>query len=208
MKCPYCVDSVHPAWQDAVLGKDGDYLIKAYRMNCPACGRLTINLMAMDGAGVQRANWMVHPKAVARSPLDDVIPDAFREDFREASVVLADSQKASAALSRRCLQAVLRDQGFDQHRLVDQIKAAIPTLPGYVADPLDYVRKLGNVAAHPTANEVTGEIVDIEPGEADALLGVLEDLFDHYYVKPEQSRLRAEALQERIKAAPPPDPAT
>jgi hypothetical protein len=51
-----------------------------------------------------------------------------------------------------------------------------------------------------------GEIVDVEPAEADALLGVLKVLFDHYYVEPEQARLRHEAPQARKTM--PPDAAT
>jgi hypothetical protein len=203
MKCPHCLVSFHEGWNSADTGQDGEYLIRTWWTNCPACGRLTLMFVASQASnGIEMHRWMVHPKVVARSPLDEVIPDAFREDFREATVVLADSPKASAALSRRCLQAILRKQGFSQHKLFDQIDAAMPSLPGYVADPLHYVRDLGNIAAHETTNKATGEIVDVEPGEADALLGVLEDLFDHYYVKPEQVRLRAEALAARKNSQP------
>jgi hypothetical protein len=52
---------------------------------------------------------IVHPKAIIRAPLPAELPDSFAEDYREACLVLTDSENASAAISRRCLQNLLRE---------------------------------------------------------------------------------------------------
>lgn len=86
----------------------------------------------------------------------------------EACLVLPDSPKASAAISRRCLQAVLRDAaGVKPADLSREIDEAMPHLPPYLADAIDAVRNVGNFAAHPVKSRSTGEVVDVEEGEAE-----------------------------------------
>ena len=51
---------------------------------------------------------MIYPKSGNR-PVPPEVPSNLAEDFIEACVVLSDSPKASAALSRRCLQTLLRE---------------------------------------------------------------------------------------------------
>jgi hypothetical protein len=98
------------------------------------------------------------------------------------------SPKASAALSRRCLQAVLREAGnANQHDLSKQIVAVMPHLPNSIAESIDYIRNIGNFAAHPMKDQSSGLIVEVEPGEAEWNLDVLDMLFDYYYVKPAQA---------------------
>jgi hypothetical protein len=41
--------------------------------------------------------------------------------------------------------------------------------------------------------------VDVEAGEADWLLDVLEELLDFYFVRPAASRRRREKLNEKLK---------
>ena len=45
----------------------------------------------------------------ARPPVPKEVPSHIAEDYKEAALVLNFSPKSSAALSRRCLQAVLRE---------------------------------------------------------------------------------------------------
>lgn len=66
------------------------------------------------------------PKAPSRAPLDKRVPDDLAEDYRQACLVLPDSPKASAALSRRCLQHLLRDTaGIKKRNLDEEIGEAI-----------------------------------------------------------------------------------
>jgi len=74
-------------------------------------------------------------------------------------------------------------------------------LPSGVADALDAAREIGNFAAHPTKSEHTGEVVDVEPGEAEWNLDVLDGLFDVFFVQPARLVGRKAALNEKLKAA-------
>jgi len=58
------------------------------------------------------------------------------------------------------------------------------SLPSYLMESLDAVRIIGNFAAHPIKSQATGEILDVEQGEAEWNLDVLESLFDYFFVQP------------------------
>jgi hypothetical protein len=47
----------------------------------------------------------------------------------------------------------------------------------------------------------TGEIIDVEPGEAEWLLNVLEGLFDHYFVQPAILAAKKDALNKKLADA-------
>jgi hypothetical protein len=127
------------------------------------------------------------------------VPTPIAEDYIEAALVLADSPKASAALSRRCLQAVLREAGHTKAKdLDDQIKEILQKLPSRIAEDVDAVRNVGNFAAHPSKSKNTGEIIDVEPAEAEWNLEVLELLFDYYYVQPEKNKERRASLNAKL----------
>jgi hypothetical protein len=70
-----------------------------------------------------------------------------------------------------------------------------------LADDLDAIRVLGNFAAHPIKSTNTGEIVEVEPGEAQWGLDVLNGLLDFYYVQAERSRMRREGLNRKLAEA-------
>ena len=139
-----------------------------------------------------------------RTPAPSVVPKPLQEDYNEACLVLADSPKASAALSRRCLQNILRDHAKVKHQnLVNEIEEAINSkqLPSHLVNDLHAIRAIGNFAAHPTKDTSTGEIVAVEPGEAEWLLDLLEGLFDFYFVGPAEAQKRRAALNAKLTAA-------
>jgi hypothetical protein len=147
---------------------------------------------------------LVYPKQVARTPLSPDVKEKYAADYREASLVLADSPKASAALSRRTLQLFLRDEAgvkpSDLSKEIDQVLAS-GTLPSHLAEAIDAIRILGNFAAHPLKSTNTGEILDVEPGEAEWLLDVLEELFDFYLVQPAILQRKRNALNKKLAEA-------
>jgi hypothetical protein len=114
---------------------------------------------------------------------------------------MEDSPMASAALSRRCLQHILRESaGVKAGTLaaeIDQVLNAA-SLPTLVAEGLDAVREIGNFAAHPTKSTSTGEIIDVEPGEAEWNLDVVEALMDIYYVQPVRMAAKKAALNRKL----------
>ncbi len=130
------------------------------------------------------------------------VPAHIAGDYKEAMAVLDISPKASAALSRRCLQALLKDAGnAAQDNLAKQIETAQKNLPPYLAQNIDAIRNIGNFAAHPTKAEDSGQIVEVEPGEAEWNLEVIEMLFDFYYVQLPKNEKMRDALNAKLKSA-------
>jgi hypothetical protein len=162
---------------------------------CPACGKAIIQAI------VNEERWLVVPRVDARRPMHESVPANLREDFLEAAAVLSISPKASAALARRCLQALLILQGAHSRDLKDQLDEIHPRLPSYVQSFVDNIRNLGNISAHPSQSHATGEILDVEPGEADWILELLEELFDHFYAKPAEAAARQSALSLKFADA-------
>jgi Domain of unknown function (DUF4145) len=143
---------------------------------------------------------MVWPKGIARAPVPPEVPPEIVEDYKEACLVLADSPKASAALSRRCLQNLLRGAGgVKPGDLFDEIQQVMDSksLPSALAQSIDAVRVTGNFAAHPIKSKNTGQVVPVEPHEAEWNLDVLESLFDFYFVLPARIQAKRDALNKK-----------
>ena len=141
------------------------------------------------------------PKAPSRVPIPKEVPIEFSGDYTEACLVLQDSPKASAALSRRCLQHILREKaGVKKSDLADEIQQVIDggKLPSHLTESLDAIRNIGNFAAHPIKSKSSGEVVDVEAGEADWNLDVLEALFDFFFVQPELIKKKRAALNQKL----------
>jgi hypothetical protein len=170
---------------------------------CPACEHYVVIVRAVKDFDEDAASeWMVYPKGSTRPSLPASVPDEFAADYREAAIVLTDSPKASAALSRRCLQHLLREKaGVKKADLSKEIQEVIDSrdLPTHLSEAIDAVRNHGNFAAHPLKSQSTGEVVDVEPGEAEWNLDVLDELFDHYFVQP--ARFEAQKAQLNAKLA-------
>lgn len=125
----------------------------------------------------------------------------FSKDYNEACLILTLSPKASAALSRRCLQNILREKaGVKKGDLANEIQQVIDSnkLPSHLSESIDAIRNIGNFAAHPLKSTATGEIVEVEPGEAEWLLDVLEALFDFYFVQPAILQAKRDALNKKL----------
>ncbi|WP_246409402.1 DUF4145 domain-containing protein [Kaistia hirudinis] len=100
------------------------------------------------------------------------------------------SPKASATLARRCLQGMIRDfAGISKSRLIDEIKelkrmANEDRAPKGVSidaiEAIDAVRQIGNIGAHMEAD--INIIVEVDPKEAEELIGLIELLFEEWYV--------------------------
>jgi len=144
---------------------------------------------------------MIYPLGGKRPTAPSEVQPDVAGDYADACLVESLSAKAAAALARRCLQNMLRGQGFTRADLNDQIEDAIKVLPTDLADHIDTIRVVGNFAAHPNKSQNTGEIVDVEPGEAEYSLDIIYELFDHYYVRPARLKANKAALQSKLKAA-------
>ena len=145
---------------------------------------------------------MVHPKGTNRPPVPANVPKDFGEDYHEACLVISDSPKASAALSRRCLQHILREKAGvkNPNDLAKAIQEVVddPAVPSDVAETLDMVRNIGNFSVHPNKSLSTGEIVDVEPMEAEWCLDTIEVLFEFYFVRPANIERRIQAVNDKL----------
>jgi Domain of unknown function (DUF4145) len=171
MKCPHCLVSFHEEWNREGLKGDQDYFWSASYTLCPTCNKLIVYLVKSH-QGLQLGTFMVYPRGVSRTPLPADVPDQYAQDYKEACLVLSDSPKASAALSRRCLQNILRAvpkvKPSDLSKEIDEILNS-KQLPSHLADAIDAIRALGNFAAHPLKSTNTGTIVEVEEGESEWL---------------------------------------
>jgi hypothetical protein len=153
---------------------------------------------------MDNAQWrQVHPIGSNRGPVPPEVPEPIAADYVEACLVLPLSAKASAALSRRCLQAMLNANGYKSNNLAEQVDRLLKAkvLPSYVHRTVDVIRNFGNFSAHPINDITSLQVIDVDPQEAEWCLGILEDLFDHFYVAPATADERKAELDAKLKAA-------
>ena len=211
-ECPHChvvVRFLYTEVKQIRASDEASEEMQITAVRCPNCRRLVVTVesgtFTEDEGGYYisgpNSEHVVWPMQYVRS-IPSEVPEHIALDYREAAAVLNLSPKASSALSRRCLQDVLRDAGrASQHNLVDQIEYVKPSLPSYISENIDAIRNIGNFAAHPIKDTASGQIVDVEPGEAQWNLDVLDMLFDFYYVQPTLARKRRDALNAKLQTA-------
>jgi len=205
MKCPHCLVEINDDFKGSLLNTDSEGNWYVASMICPNsdCKKIIIKLICSDEAVIVK-ELTVWPITSSRKPVPSSVDTIFANDYKEACLILNLSPKASAALSRRCLQNILREKaGIKKGNLVNEIQQVIDShkLPSYLSDNIDVVRNIGNFAAHPMKSTSTGEIIDVEPGEAEWMLDVIELLFDFYFVQPDIAKSKKDALNKKLSDA-------
>ncbi len=219
--CPYCgcaqvmSDSrfavqVRPldlrGWVEGQCG----YRIEAIACANEDCKKLSMTFalhkakLSPSGGGhilEQFHQWRLLPASYAK-PQPHYVPEGLRRDYEEACAIRDLSPKASATLIRRCIQGIIRDFcGIVKGRLVDEIHELRKQVDAGNApvgvqhdtvDAIDHVRKIGNIGAHMESD--INLIVDVDPGEAQVLIGLAELLFDEWYTAREQRTARLKQL--------------
>lgn len=200
--CPYCgmvmaVDNTtrstrHPSFDAADAQYNGmsgvfygDSAIAIMFFHCPNCGEYTINAVG-KGKAVKDISMTIRPRSNAKQ-YPHYIPQQIRSDYEEAYAILHLSPKASATLSRRCLQGMIRDYwGITKGRLFDEITELKDRVQPDLWGAIDGLRQLGNIGAH--MEKDTDLIVDIDPGEAEKLIKLIELLMKEWYINREERR--------------------
>lgn len=117
--CPHCrigvqfITAKRTNWYGGVSSKIWDELfatgdevnIQVYSSLCPECKKPIVMLRRRnvgDSSEPILEERMVYPANIVRIAPPEV-PQSIRDDFLEAAAVLSISEKASAALARRCL---------------------------------------------------------------------------------------------------------
>jgi len=201
MKCPHCLNGIHSNKNKTNIGSDVDGQWIVTREQCPECNKYIIELLLYRRGSDLPKRIQAYPKGASRSPISTDVPIEFSDDYKEACLVFSDSPKASSALSRRCLQNVLREKaGVTKGNLANEIQQVLDSkqLPSHLSDAIDAIRNIGNFAAHPIKSTNTGEVVDVEPGEAEWLLDVLEGLFDFYFIQPAILQKKRDELDKKL----------
>ncbi len=150
------------------------------------------NTRGEDGVGGVISSWRFFPRSKAQV-FPDYVPQGVKDDYEEASLIVELSPKASATLSRRCLQGILRDfWKVKPGRLVDEIAEIQSRCDPLTWSAIDAVRKVGNIGAHMEAD--VNVIVDVEPGEADLLIKLIETVVRDWYVAMEERKKQLSAV--------------
>ncbi len=222
MKCPYCKTGINlelfggDQYPLSGEGEEDEHGCEpGYGTAhgwCPECDEFIVLYRQGKVKELREGSWhfegetddsVIYPRNSARSILDEEVPELYRESFNQAAAVLSLSPMASAAISRRCLQHLLRQEfGIEKRSLAQEIDEFIQlqNVPSFISDAVDAVRNIGNFAAHPLKDTNTGEIVEVEPGEADWLLEVLESLYDFVFIQPKRLAQRKESLNKKLAA--------
>lgn len=213
--CPDCAKAIHfqrsSRWAYPYAENEGGSKGLGFAIThgfCPACSRL---IVLLEDGKYKKTDYggdltevtsedVLYPKSSSR-PVQPEVPEIYKDDFLEAVAVLNLSPKASAAISRRLLQCILREElKIKKSSLAKEIDDFLKNkaTPTYLAEAIDAVRSVGNFAAHPEKDLSTGEIVDVENGEAEWLLDVLDALFDFVFVQPMRLQERKKALNQKL----------
>jgi hypothetical protein len=169
----------------------------------PDCRKVTLTASLYKLSRDQYNNWeagdfikewrLIPPSQAKVYP--EYIPKPIRDDYLEACLIRDLSPKASATLSRRCLQGMIRDFWVVTK---DNLKLEIEVIEERV-DPLtwkaiDAVRKIGNIGAH--MEKDINLIVDVDPDEASQLINLIEILIKDWYITRYERQKRLESIVE------------
>ena len=224
--CPYCGrdatirddDVTHKKLRlsydtERTVYGDAHVFVFIYTIACPniKCLQITLRVHLVKEVfngedwvlGDTIQSWNLLPESTAK-PQPDFIPAQIRDNYLEACRIRDLSPKASATLSRRCMQGIIRDfwQTSVQPTLWAEIEAISDKLHPSTLDAIHAVREIGNIGAH--MEQDVNLIVDVEPEEAQALIDLIEMLFEDWYVdrhEREQRTARVIALGRSKKPA-------
>ncbi len=209
--CPHCERAVtisderlssetHTLYIENAIGRRTLHTLYIVCPN-PQCKKFTLTVALHESQstphGMERLvkklqEWSLIPPSASKH-FPDYVPQAIREDYGEACLIRDLSPKASATLSRRCLQGILRDfWKVKPGRLVDEIEQVKDKIDPITWDAIEAVRKLGNIGAH--MEKDINVIVDVDPEEATLLIGLVETLLKEWYVAREERKARMTAV--------------
>jgi len=144
--------------------------------------------------GDQLEHWSLIPPSTAKV-FPDYIPEQILADYKEACLIKELSPKASATLSRRCIQGIIRNfWEVKPARLVDEIESIKDKVDPLTWDAIDTIRKVGNIGAH--MEKDIDLIIDVDPNEAELLINLIETLLNDWYISREERKNRLNSIVE------------
>jgi len=212
--CPFCNHDATLQDHDYVSGSkhlkirnpaDGHKHLRWYYVVCPnsECMKFTLRVGLSELSQDENYDWNVGdfikkwdlvPSSLAKI-FPDYIPKVILDDYNEACLIVDLSPKASATLSRRCLQGILRDfwkvKTGSLAKEIDQVEDQMDPLTW---EAIDAIRKVGNIGAH--MEKDINLIVDVDPTEAAMLIELIETLLADWYVAKEKRKKRLEGIKK------------
>lgn len=175
-----------------------------YFYHCPQCNKTALSITSVGGT-IQLTKQRLFPISDTII-FPEYIPAQIRQDYEEACKIVSLSPKASATLSRRCLQEIIRDfwsintdfwnnnpnlckklniRDRNKPNLWQEIRAVeeICSIDELLIKVFKALKDLGNIGAHPT--ESSSEIIDVNPDEAVMMIQFIEILLERTYIKRE-----------------------
>jgi len=214
-RCPHCRqtaevnhgDFAENSWSVSLqkLQPNAARVLEALAIACPNpdCRKLTLTLTmfaayrsgyAVSKSSAQGRELRLEPSVP--EPLPPRVPEQIRRDYEEAWLIKDMSAKAAATLARRALQGTIRDfWKIKERTLNDEIKA-LHSRPVdlHTLEALDGARRIGNLGAH--MDQDASLIVDVEPAEAEALIWLIRELADEWYVRQQERDKRMGELKK------------
>lgn len=148
--------------------------------------------------------WYAVPQKRNPRTLDPLIKEPFRRDYTEAALILEDSPRMSAVLSRRILGDLLKTfAGRPEYNLATRIDNFIEDaqFPSAIKGNLHHLREIADFGAHTQQDQTSGEIIDVGREEAEWTLEVIDGLFDYFIIGPEKDRERRTKFDKKIEQA-------
>lgn len=210
--CPYCSSKTTINNENfsvsencmTINNAEGFRIIRNEWIVCPNtdCNRITLSAILYDSQFNKTyhewnkkeviKHWNLLPNSFAKS-YPNYIPQVLKNDYEEAASIIELSPKASATLSRRCLQGIIRDfWGISKSRLVDEIIAIEDKVDPLTWKSIDAIRKVGNIGAH--MEKDINLIIDVDPEEAYLLLQLIELLFEEWYIHKHEREQKLKSI--------------
>lgn len=197
-KCPYCsivAPVINETTQvrytsydktDCSMGLLSEFDSSAIKVTfhiCPSCGKYFIEI---QGIGSQTQGlYISYPDNNKAEKFPDYVPMQILTDYEEACAIVNLSPKASATLSRRCIQGMIRDKWETNAKsLYQEISSLKGKIEPSLWQAIDALRQIGNIGAHMESDVNT--IIDIEPNEAQMLITLVEILIKEWYITPHE----------------------
>lgn len=210
-ECPYCgrlatsaaLNSKQNKFSFRADTKDGNLFINSQVIVCPnpECKEYTFSTIISKAEDVHGTlyetddtlhAWLMKPQGVVKS-FPSYIPKAILDDYKEAALIKNLSPKASATLSRRCLQGMIRDfWSVNKANLFEEIKSIQDKVDSDTWHAIDAIRSIGNIGAH--MEKDINLVIDVDQDEAQLLIYLIETLLKDWYVERENRRARSQAI--------------
>ena len=211
-KCPHCNKEQTVSDEDrrvsfadlTLANADGPRRLVSRFVVCPnpECKRFSVitSLHHLEVSGKRTytgkhiKTWALVPPSRARS-FRIAIPEHILQDYDEACLTLEMSPKVAAALARRCLSSMIRDYWQVQPgSLGDEFRQIRGTADPLTWETIESIRKSGLIGAHMESEGA--EILDVDPGEAELLINLVETLIEDWYVTREERRKRLTGIRK------------